>query len=272
MNYEILQKHEFEKVGGEIYKITNTITNKCYVGQTRTHRLNRGKYRPFGYLGRFKDHISESRSNKPNQSKLLNSSIIKHGDEKFTCELITTCKLEELDELERKYIKEYNSKYPNGYNLSDGGQHIGIVKCPIDIVIERPPVVNKLPKKHSEHTKKLISENIKKAINTEHHLNKMAYNAQKQHLNRKFLIFEGVEFDASNIEKLITIKEHKYVQVKIGNKVTNFTGKNEEIESMKTRAIHFIEELVKRRRNQIAGSPLEPALPLVDGNIDEELG
>ena len=49
----ILEKEEFHKVIGEIYKITNTITGKFYVGQTRSHRLNHKKYRPFGYLGRF---------------------------------------------------------------------------------------------------------------------------------------------------------------------------------------------------------------------------
>ena len=28
----------------EIYKITNITNNKIYIGQTRSHRLNRGKY------------------------------------------------------------------------------------------------------------------------------------------------------------------------------------------------------------------------------------
>jgi hypothetical protein len=40
----ILNPDEFHKVEGEVYKITNTVTNKCYVGQTRSHRLNHGKY------------------------------------------------------------------------------------------------------------------------------------------------------------------------------------------------------------------------------------
>jgi hypothetical protein len=36
---EIYNKDEFHKVVGEIYKITNTVNNKCYIGQTRSHRL-----------------------------------------------------------------------------------------------------------------------------------------------------------------------------------------------------------------------------------------
>ena len=61
---EILDISEKDKVTGEIYKITNISNGKIYIGQTRSHRLNHKKYRPFGYLGRFKDHISETNSNK----------------------------------------------------------------------------------------------------------------------------------------------------------------------------------------------------------------
>ena len=65
----ILSKEEQSKVIGEIYKITNTTNGKLYIGQTRSHRLNHNKYRPFGYLGRFKDHIHEAYSNKEDEKK-----------------------------------------------------------------------------------------------------------------------------------------------------------------------------------------------------------
>ena len=119
----LLDKSEAHKVIGEIYKITNTITNKMYIGQTRSHYLNRGKYRPFGYMGRFKKHLNEaSRINLDCSCRYLNSTINKYGMDNFNCELITTCEISELDEYERKYISELNTKYPNGYNLTNGGQ------------------------------------------------------------------------------------------------------------------------------------------------------
>ena len=37
-----------ENISGEIYMMTNIITGKKYVGQTVSHRLNHGKYRPYG--------------------------------------------------------------------------------------------------------------------------------------------------------------------------------------------------------------------------------
>jgi hypothetical protein len=93
----ILNIEEKDKITGEIYVIKNIITNKVYVGQTRSHRLNHNKYRPFGYLGRFKDHIHEAYSNKKNQSWYLNASILKHGEHNFTCDLICVCSVDELD-------------------------------------------------------------------------------------------------------------------------------------------------------------------------------
>ncbi len=82
----LLEKSDAHKIIGEIYKITNLITNKMYVGQTRSHYLNRGKYRPFGHLGRFKSHISESKSiTKYSACRYLNSSFNKYGIQNFNC-------------------------------------------------------------------------------------------------------------------------------------------------------------------------------------------
>jgi len=95
---DLLEKEDSHKIIGEIYKITNLITNKMYVGQTRSHYLNKGKYRPFGHIGRFKKHLSEARRiNNICSCSYLNSSINKYGAENFKCELIINCEIEQLD-------------------------------------------------------------------------------------------------------------------------------------------------------------------------------
>jgi hypothetical protein len=261
MENKILEKTEFDKVTGEIYKITNAITNKHYIGQTRSHRLNRGKYRPFGYVGRFNDHISETYSNKKNTCKYLNSSIAKHGKEQFTCELLIRCGLDELDNYERRYITEYNSKYPNGYNLTDGGQKIGNVKG-AKIILDANDVVHinniaqedpgwfrKRPR--SETTKKRISENVKSAIGAEEHRNKMMKLSQTQHLEKKFEILRDVELDPHNLGKYISILKNstgsQYIQIAFDKKRrVSFVGKHESIEDTKERAMQFMRELIKR--------------------------
>jgi group I intron endonuclease len=277
----ILNSDEFDKVIGEIYKITNTVTQKSYIGQTRSHRLNHSKYRPFGYLGRFKDHICEANSQKKNQSWYLNSAILKYGVEKFVCEKILECKLDELDECESHYISEYKTKYPNGYNLTDGGQKGANLRCE-KIILNESELVKPEPKerksvKRSDETKKLMSERLIEAKKDESHRKKMMVLTQTQHLKQKFDRFKDVIVDESNIDQYLHVRRnntlnYEYIAVIIKNAKTSFVGKSESIEDIKERAKKFIRELVVWQRDQIAGTPLEDVVPLTIGNSSEELG
>jgi len=105
----------------EIYKITNLTNGKIYVGQSVSHILNHKRYRPYGYEGRFRCHVSEAFSTKKNQSHYLNNAIRKYGVHDFVVELIECCEIANADIREIHYIKEFNSLFPNGYNLKNGG-------------------------------------------------------------------------------------------------------------------------------------------------------
>lgn len=87
-----------------IYKITNNVNGKIYIGQTiRTLEE------------RFAEH-------KRSKKSLISKALNKYGIENFTVEQIDAAKtIEELNELEFKYIKEYDCITPNGYNQCDGG-------------------------------------------------------------------------------------------------------------------------------------------------------
>lgn len=89
-----------------IYKITNLLNDKIYIGQT----IN-------SIEERWKSHCSKN-SGCPR----LNNSILKNGKENFKIEQIDTALIiEELNILERMYIEHYKSLSPNGYNLHTGG-------------------------------------------------------------------------------------------------------------------------------------------------------
>jgi len=105
----------------EIYKITNLTNDKIYVGQAVSHILNHKRYRPYGHEGRFRCHVSEAFSTKKNQSHYLNNAIRKYGVSDFVVELIECCEVTNADTREIHYIKEFNSLFPNGYNLKNGG-------------------------------------------------------------------------------------------------------------------------------------------------------
>ena len=105
----------------EIYKIINLVNGKLYIGQAVSHILNHGKYRLYGSEGRFRCHVSESKSQKKNQCHYLNNSFRKHGEDNFKVELLEICDMDKGDELETKYILQFNSLFPSGYNLTTGG-------------------------------------------------------------------------------------------------------------------------------------------------------
>lgn len=132
MNKDILNLEEFDKIKGVIYKITNTKNGLIYIGQTRSHRKNKNKYRYFGHEGRFKDHVSEAINNtKKNQCKYLNNAI-RIDKEYFTVELIEICDLKDLDSRETFYIKHFDSYHPNGYNLTKGGKTTDFIKVELN--------------------------------------------------------------------------------------------------------------------------------------------
>lgn len=90
-----------------IYKITNIINSKSYVGQT-----------VYGLDRRWNQHNSKSSG-----CRALASAIRKHGKENFTIEIVAVCNsLSELNKQETKFIKEFNTLSPNGYNLTTGGE------------------------------------------------------------------------------------------------------------------------------------------------------
>lgn len=97
-----------------IYKITNTINSKVYVGKTN-YTLEK----------RFKYHLRDRL--KPNFLKRpLYRAFQKYGIENFTIELLCECLESEADEKEIFWISYYDS-YKNGYNATVGGQGTSIV-------------------------------------------------------------------------------------------------------------------------------------------------
>lgn len=95
-----------------IYKITNDINNKVYIGQT----IKKLKYR-------LQEHFHKAEWDCAHQKKLTHFSqaIITHGKEHFHIELIEECDLTVIDERERYWIAYYDS-YHSGYNMTIGGQ------------------------------------------------------------------------------------------------------------------------------------------------------
>lgn len=94
-----------------IYKITNIINGKCYIGQS----VNIHK--------RWNNHKSACyNTNAHEYNYYLYRAMRKYGIENFTFEIIEECSQELLDEREIFWISYYDS-YVNGYNETEGGNY-----------------------------------------------------------------------------------------------------------------------------------------------------
>lgn len=97
---------------GLIYKATNKINGKEYVGQTNNT------------LGeRKKQHIQSALNSRKEPTNYFHKAIKKYGKDNFKWEILEDNILSEnLNEREKYWIKYYDT-FNNGYNLTEGGDH-----------------------------------------------------------------------------------------------------------------------------------------------------
>lgn len=90
-----------------LYKVTNKVNGKCYIG----------------YTCDFKRRIGQHRRMNGNL-KLFYSDISLFGVDNFSFEWIASCRnKEDAKKGEIELIKQWNSRHPNGYNITPGGDY-----------------------------------------------------------------------------------------------------------------------------------------------------
>lgn len=97
-----------------IYKITNCINGKVYIGQSYNIRRRILQHRACSYYGK---------------KGPIYSALVKYGIGNFRFEIIesvpTNTSIERLNDLEKFYIQKYKSNNPhNGYNATEGGEYV----------------------------------------------------------------------------------------------------------------------------------------------------
>lgn len=142
-----------------IYKITNTVTGKIYVGKSVDLKQ------------RWHSHKSYLRSG-THCNEYLQRSWDKYGEESFVFEIIEYCPVENIEQREIYWINTLDS-YKNGYNLTIGGEGC-VGRIPTQEHRERLRQSNigkqcRCGWKHTEEAKTKISQRAKGRILSEEH-------------------------------------------------------------------------------------------------------
>jgi group I intron endonuclease len=187
---------------GYIYKITNTISNKKYVGCTIQDDVKK----------RWESHKRLAKKDKG--CTALKNAFKKYGIDKFKFEIIILCFNEDCFKYEKEYIKKYNTLVPNGYNISEGGNGGGLFKG----------------KQHRQETKEILREkSIKYYSNIENrkNLSKIVKDALQKSEKWQTAVREGrigikykkekKKIISEEVKKKISEGLHKYYEKNIEN-------------------------------------------------------
>ena len=198
---------------GYIYKITNTINGKVYIGQTKQTIEQR-----------FIQHKSHARTGQSHHK--LARALRKYGDENFTIELVEICDYEILDKRERYWIKFFNS-IENGYNILLGGQDIS---CYYPIENEQEIIEYYLQCHNQAETFKHfnISDYKLRQILLKNNI-KTDYSNYGKHMRERVRIVElNLEFESSVecakyfiANNLCKTKKEQCARTRISNAITN---------------------------------------------------
>jgi group I intron endonuclease len=149
-----------------IYKITNTINNKIYIGQTNDFNRRKSQYK----------HAAKQLEH----DQLITKAMYKYGYENFIMEIIDEVNSrEEANIKEEEYMVKLDSRNKDiGYNMATGGGVFGLT--------------DEIKEKISEKLKEFYSKNVSKikgkALSEEHKLaiSKASFGKKGTNLGKKF--------------------------------------------------------------------------------------
>lgn len=159
-----------------IYMVVNLINDKKYIGQSKNIKK------------RFQSHhlVDYKNENNCNYNTKFYQAIRKYGIDNFEVVILKLCEEKELDDLEIKYIKEFDT-FKNGYNSTEGGQFWS-------------------PNIHSEETeeKRKQTREKNKSLMSENHPRAKLTNQQVWDIRQRYIDGESIKEIYNDFKDLYT--------------------------------------------------------------------
>lgn len=203
---------------GYIYKITNILTNKCYIGETKEKNPET----------RWRQHKRTIK--KGIGCPALQNAVKKYGIDNFTFKVLIICFDEERFKFEKEYIKKYNSIAPNGYNITAGGEGGGFIgKTHTQETINRIRNTLKNTYENNVNLRNKMSETIKHLMNvkeTKEKITKSVLNTERcKFLRENKLSFKDLTVQVSQYT-IDGIFIDKYDSIKKAEEKTGIKAKS----------------------------------------------
>lgn len=205
---------------GYIYLIQNLINGKKYVGQTIQDDINK----------RWKAH---KQVNKRFVGTCLFNAYKKYGIENFKYQIICICFDEDTNKYEEEYINKYQTLYPNGYNMIEGGKSRKFTPILKQIISEKlrgekHPMFGKHLKEETKQklrqkTGGIYNANYGKKL-TEEQKQHLSMLAKERHKNNNYNQSNEIKQKISN--SLIKYYKDDSIVNKISKKVQQFDVDN----------------------------------------------
>jgi group I intron endonuclease len=240
-----------------IYKITNTVNEKVYIGQS------------IDIYTRWTTHKNELRNNR-HHNMYLQRAWNKHGEEKFCFDILEECSESLLNEKECYYIELLNSMDENyGYNLVSGGTSN---KRFTEEVLKRMSNAQ-TGRVHSEETKKKISEAHKGKIVSEDVIMKLRESHKKENLSQETLIKmslakKGKSLSEEHRKKLAESRKNIIISEETRKKISESNMGHEVSQETreKLRKVHLGRKLSEESKEKVRKTRIKKAVVQLDKN------
>lgn len=195
---------------GEIYMIIAP-NGKRYIGQCQSW-IGIKQHKKHGTEKRWKQHINDANSK---SNLLFHRAIRKYGDKTFIVKTIKICPIWQLNYYEYKYIRQYKTLHPNGYNMSVGGN----VNRFCEEVRQKISIANSGEKNHF-YGKHWSEEQKTKMITSISQLPRVSHNSKLPmyicYYKRYYTNKNSVKFkEGYNVQNHPTLKRKTFCSMKI---------------------------------------------------------
>lgn len=221
---------------GLIYKITNIVNNKSYIGQTKSIIKNDIE---IGLLKRWKEHKNR------NACPYFYNAIQKHGINNFKLEILIYCNVFHLDYYEKKYISLYSTNNKLfGYNLTDGGKGVISSSEYIREKISLSQNGKSMNIKEVFRNNKLVGYRVYRKINGQ--LNQKYFTSQKNTIEKNLELSQEYLFSLKHKLEYNNIPFNRLSGTILPKNIKYYINKNKEIKGY---VVHIIKNKKVYKKN-----------------------